>query len=128
MIVIDTSAVVAILNREVGFENLLMKLLMDSERRISPVASLELVMVLSRTHDNPAAEADAYLRQENIVIFPADSTQAEWSRYAFLTYGKGRHPAKLNLGDCFSYAAAKVLNVPLLYVGDDFAKTDIRAA
>jgi len=45
-----------------------------------------------------------------------------------LTYGKGRHPAQLNLGDCFSYAAAKTLNAPLLYVGADFAKTDIRPA
>jgi ribonuclease VapC len=128
VIVVDTSAVIAILNREAGFENLLLKLLKDTERRISPVASLELVMVLSRNHDNPATEANAYLRQENIALYPIDSTLTEWAHYAFLTYGKGRHPAKLNIADCFSYAMAKASNAPLLYVGEDFAKTDIPAA
>jgi uncharacterized protein with PIN domain len=84
VIVVDTSAVIAILNREAGFENLLLKLLKDTERRISPVASLELVMVLSRNHDNPATEANAYLRQENIALYPIDSTLTEWERASAL--------------------------------------------
>ena len=52
----------------------------------------------------------------------------DWHMTAFLLFGKGRNPARLNLGDCFSYAAAKVVDAPLLFVGGDFAKTDIRAA
>jgi ribonuclease VapC len=53
---------------------------------------------------------------------------AELAQDAFLKFGKGRHPARLNLGDCFSYAAAKALNAPLLFVGNDFSKTDISVA
>ena len=128
MIVVDASAVVSILNREAGYESLVARLLADKERRISPVSSLEVVMVLSRKFADPAREAEAYLRQERIEIHPIDAPQSEWARYAFLTYGKGRHPARLNLGDCFSYAAAKALDAPLLFTGNDFTQTDIRAA
>jgi ribonuclease VapC len=128
VIVLDASAIVAILTRETGFESLLPKLVADADRRISPVSSLELVMALARHYDNPVQQANAYLLQESVLLHPIDAVQTEWAHYAFLTYGKGRHPARLNLGDCFSYAAAKALNAPLLYVGDDFAKTDIIAA
>lgn len=85
-------------------------------------------MVLSRKYADPTREAEAYFRQEKIEIHPTDAAQTEWAHYAFLTYGKGRHPARLNLSDCFSYAAAKFLDAPLLFVGNDFAQTDIRAA
>jgi ribonuclease VapC len=71
---------------------------------------------------------DAWLRDADIVINPIDARQTELARFAFLVYGKGRHPARLNLGDCFSYAAAKALNAPLLFVGNDFAQTDVRVA
>jgi ribonuclease VapC len=57
-----------------------------------------------------------------------DATQARWANHAFLTYGKGRHAARLNFGDCISYALAKSLGVPLLYTGEDFNRTDIAAA
>jgi ribonuclease VapC len=128
VIVVDASAIVAILTREIGFEALLPKLVADAERRISPISSLELVMALTRHYDDPIQQANAYLLQESILLHPIDAVQTEWAHYAFLTYGKGRHPARLNLGDCFSYAAAKVLNAPLLHVGNDFAQTDILAA
>jgi ribonuclease VapC len=128
VIVVDASAIVAILTRESGFEALLPKLVADAERRISPISSLELVMALARHYDDPVQQANAYLLQENVLLHPIDAIQTEWAHYAFLTYGKGRHAARLNLGDCFSYAAAKALNAPLLYVGGDFAKTDINTA
>jgi ribonuclease VapC len=63
-----------------------------------------------------------------ISLAPLDPSQANFASEAFLRFGKGRHPAKLNLGDCFSYALAKSLQAPLLYKGEDFAKTDIVAA
>ena len=85
-------------------------------------------MVLSRTFRNAKSAIDAYLQDTGIGIGSINAAQAELARDAFLSFGKGRHPARLNIGDCFSYAAAKALNAPLLYVGDDFARTDIRAA
>jgi ribonuclease VapC len=128
VIVVDASAIVTILNCEPGYEAVVARLLHDEERRISPISSLEVVMALARKYDDPTREANAYLRQEAIAVHPIDSAQTEWAQYAFLTYGKGRHAARLNLGDCFSYAAAKALNASLLYVGKDFSQTDIRAA
>jgi ribonuclease VapC len=128
LIVVDASAVVAMLNRELGFEALAKRLLQDTERRISPISSVEVVMALARKYSDPAQVADTYFQQESILIFPTDENQAKLARQAFLTYGKGRHPARLNLGDCFSYAAAKALNASLLYVGEDFAKTDVKIA
>jgi ribonuclease VapC len=128
VIVVDASAVVAILQTESGYERIVEKLLASDDRRISPVSWVEISMVLSRKFADPAAVADGYLRHAAITLHPIDSEQAEWARHAHLSFGKGRHAARLNLGDCFSYAAAKALNAPLLYVGGDFAKTDIRAA
>jgi ribonuclease VapC len=128
VIVVDASAIIAILNREPLHELLLNRLLADPERCIAPTAALEIVMILARKYDDPVREAEAYLRQENIAIDAIDRVRTEWAQYAFLTFGKGRHPARLNLGDCFSYAAAKALDAPLLFVGSDFAKTDLRAA
>lgn len=128
MIVLDASAVVALLNRESGFESIAARIVHERVRYISPVSSVEAVMALARTHRDPGQTLDAFLAQESISVAPIDLEQTILARRAFLTYGKGRHPARLNLGDCFSYAAAKALNAPLLYVGDDFARTDIRAA
>jgi len=113
---------------EPGWEAIVPKFLADAERVLSPVSSVEMVMVLSRTYSDPKAMADGFLKRANIAVRSIDDEQARWAVQAFLAFGKGRHPARLNLGDCFSYAAAKALNAPLLYVGDDFAKTDIRAA
>lgn len=128
MIVIDASAILAVLQRESGYENVASRMLADPDRRISPVSSLEVIMALSKKFADPARIAEAYLRQESIAVHPIDREQAEWASYAYLTYGKGRHPARLNLGDCFTYATAKTLNAPLLFVGSDFAKTDLRPA
>jgi len=128
VIVIDASAVVAILLEERGYEGLAERLRAADERVMSPVSTVEVVMALARRFSEPSVIADGYLRRSAISVHPTDADQAYWAQQAFLTYGKGRHPARLNLGDCFSYAAAKALNAPLLYVGGDFAKTDIRAA
>lgn len=128
MIVVDASAVVAILQTEIGHERIAAKLLAWEDRRISPISWLEVTLALARRYADPASIADAYLLRTAIKIHAIDSDQAERARRAYMSFGKGRHPARLNIGDCFSYAAARALNAPLLYVGDDFAKTDIRAA
>ena len=69
---------------------------------------------------------DALLQTLVMTVTPVDLRQARLARAAFLVYGKGRHPAGLNFGDCFSYALAKAFDAPLLFIGDDFSKTDIQ--
>jgi ribonuclease VapC len=128
MIVVDTSAIVAAMIQEAGYTRIIDAIARADGCAISAVSFVEATMVLSRTLRDPQADLNAYLRETAISISPLDSDQARLAQDAFLTYGKGRHPARLNIGDCFSYAAAKALNAPLLYVGGDFAKTDIRAA
>jgi ribonuclease VapC len=128
VIVVDASAVVAIVQNEPGYERLVAKLAAAHPRHISAVSWVEVTLALMRSYRDAATVADEYMRRTNITIHPIDDRQASLSRAAYLRYGKGRHPARLNLGDCFSYAAAKALNAPLLYVGDDFAKTDVKTA
>jgi ribonuclease VapC len=128
VIVVDASAVLAILFREPSHEQLAEKMDQARSRAISPVSYAEVTMALSRSLSDPKFIADQYLRQAHIALCEIDAAQAEWAAHAFMLYGKGRHPARLNLGDCFSYAAAKALNAPLLFVGNDFARTDLRAA
>jgi ribonuclease VapC len=128
VIVIDASAAIALLLKETAEKHIAAALAQATDRVMSPTSYLEMVMVLSRIHSQPKAVADAFLRDSQVALLPIDDVQAELAAHAFLFYGKGRHPARLNLSDCFSYAAAKSLNAPLLYIGGDFAKTDIRAA
>jgi ribonuclease VapC len=128
MIAVDASAVVAVIAKEPPLDRLSRAILVDADRRISPVSYVEVVMALARTMQDAKLQADAYLSGANIVIEPIGSEQSEWAARAFFLYGKGRHPARLNLGDCFSYALAKAFDAPLLFIGDDFTKTDIRAA
>ena len=85
-------------------------------------------MVLSRTCSDPRTILDAYLRRTGIAVYPVDEAQMKHAIEGFLLYGRGRHPARLNFGDCFSYAAAKVLKASLLFIGNDFSQTDVRPA
>ena len=108
--------------------SLVARLERSDARVISHLSVLEAIMVLSRISSQPQTIIDGYLLEARIETSDFDTVQAQWARHAFLTYGKGRHPARLNFGDCISYALAKSLNIPLLYVGNDFNKTDIAAA
>jgi ribonuclease VapC len=128
VIVIDTSALIAILAQEQAKAELLAKLDAVPVRVISLVTQVESIMVASRMFPDPVAAVSRALRTMNVEAVHVDASQSVWAVHAFLAYGKGRHPARLNIGDCFSYAAAKALNAPLLYVGDDFVKTDIGSA
>jgi ribonuclease VapC len=130
MIAVDSSAIVAILKLEPDFEILLRRLLQDDERAISAATLLETSVVL-RTLDKASASDDALdtLVAKHLSVRDVTADHVRIAREAHLRFGKGMdHPVQLNFGDCFSYALAKSLDVPLLYKGGDFAKTDIKSA
>jgi ribonuclease VapC len=127
--VVDTSAVVAVLLNEPERIPFLKKLAHAKSRHISAVSYMEAGMVLTSHFGGSAEQAlEEMLREAGIVIAPVNGTQARLALTAFRQYGKGRHPAGLNFGDCFSYALAKDCGEPLLFKGFDFAKTDIPVA
>lgn len=127
--IVDTSAVLAIFLFEPErdlFESMLGR---DLGPTMSAATLVELAVVSGR-QIGPAVwpEMDAYLRRGRVEIVPFTAEHAALAREGWRRYGKGRHPAALNLGDCFSYALAKSRNEPLLFKGDDFAQTDVRPA
>jgi len=128
MIVVDASAAVALVLAEPTQGMLTQKLAESPERGMSPVSYSELVMALSRIYPQPKFIADAFIRDMNVMLLTIDRRQTELAVHAFLLFGNGRHPARLNLGDCFSYAAAKATDAALLFVGADFSQTDVRQA
>ncbi len=126
--VIDTSAVVAILFGEEDAERFGMAIESDPTRLMSAASVLEASLVIeSELGEEGERELDLLLLRAGIEALPFNEEQLRLARHAFRTYGKGRHPAGLNLGDCFSYAASRTTGEPLLYKGDDFAKTDVNA-
>ena len=153
MIVIDTSALIAIFRLEPEADALLKAIVAARKRAMSALSVLEASMVMSGARGTtgtgvmtrPGAVTgtglsrelgesadrfeplDAFLIEAGIEIVPFDAEQARLAREAFLRFGKGRHKASLNLGDCASYAAAKAKAAPLLYKGEDFRHTDLQA-
>ena len=129
MIVVDTSAIVAILKGEIEARSFL-EIIVDEDRCfLSAVGLFEASMVMiGRGPAAAANDLDALVRRRGIEIVPFDEEQARQSRAAFVRFGKGRHPAALNFGDCVSYALARSLALPLLFKGTDFAKTDVISA
>ncbi len=124
--VIDTSALVAILTNEEEAAELEQAIDQDATRLMSAASVLETAIVLEGRFGEAAThELDLMIQRLPIEIRPVDRDQLEWARFAFHTYGRGRHAAKLNFGDCFSYALAKSTGEPLLYKGTDFSHTDI---
>jgi ribonuclease VapC len=130
VLVVDTSAVVALLKSEPGWETLASRLHAAAFRLLSVAGWVELSLVVAGRHGDAATLAflDRFLQTAAIERRPVDEPQARLAREAFLRFGKGRHPAGLNFGDCFAYALARTLDAPLLFVGDDFARTDVRPA
>ena len=127
--VVDTSAVLAILfyeDERDKFEDLILR---------SPTVVMSVVSVVettiamaSRQLDTDPSKLDGILSTLRIDVRAVDVAQGLLARQAFVQYGRGRHPARLNFGDCFSYALAKARNDTLLFKGDDFARTDVVAA
>lgn len=129
MIVLDTSAIVAIL-REEAEGRVFLELIVAAEHCfLSAVSLFEASMVMIGRGAPAAADGlDALVRRRGIEIVPFDEELARESRAAFIRFGKGRHPTSLNFGDCVSYALARSRGLPLLYKGGDFARTDVISA
>ena len=124
--VIDTSAMICILLGEPEAEDFARALASDWKRLMSSFNVLEAAIVIEAKKGRPGSrELDLLLSRAGIEIVPFDAKQVKTARLAWQTYGKGRHPAGLNIGDCCAYALSKSLAEPLLFKGNDFSQTDI---
>ena len=127
--IVDASAILAVLFEEPEKEKFRDTLLMTRDLSMSPVNYLEAaVRADDRRHPDKGPQLDVLIRGFGIDVAAVTAGQAKLAREAYRLYGKGNHPAKLNLGDCFAYALAKARSEPLLFKGDDFRHTDVEAA
>ena len=125
-LVIDTSALLALLQNEGPAAALRAAVSQDPVRLISTVSILEATCVLTARRGSGAlVELSLFLSEFRFQPVAFDSVQLATAQRAWLLFGRGRHPAKLNFGDCASYALARSKGEPLLFVGEDFAQTDI---
>jgi ribonuclease VapC len=124
--IIDTSAIMAVIGREPGHEQIIHRLAGSTQTGIGAPTRLEAGMVLVARFGSRGKTALARFLQENRVdVLPFGDVHVGIALDAFSRFGKGRHPAALNFGDCCSYATAAVARVPLLCIGDDFPQTDL---
>jgi ribonuclease VapC len=127
--VIDTSALMAIFFEEPDASVYASVILNSTHCVLSAVSLMEASMVsMKRRRSDPVAVLDKLIEDMEILVVAVDREQAILAREAFLRFGKGRHAAGLNFGDCFSYALAKQTGQPLLYKGNDFSHRDIPSA
>ena len=127
--IIDTSALVGILDQEPDAEQLVRAIATATERLLSAANLVETGIVMQvRRGDEASRDLDLLLAKLSIEIIPVSAKQADIARKAFQRFGRGRHPARLNFGDCFAYALAKDSAAPLLFKGEDFSHTDITVA
>ena len=127
--ILDSSVIVSITLREPGHEELVKKLRSADTLGIGAPSLTEAGMVLaSRLGVEPQALLDRFLRDFGVVPVAFGDQHWREALEAFRRFGKGRHPAGLNFGDCLSYATARLAGHPLLFVGDDFPKTDVESA
>ena len=125
--VIDTSAILAILFHEEDALELARAIETASVRRVSAATLLEAAIVIETRYGEAGGEKlDQFLAAAGVQIDPVTEGQSAVARAGFRTYGKGRHPAGLNFGDCFAYALAKVTDESLLFKGNDFTHTDVK--
>ncbi|MFM7220091.1 MAG: type II toxin-antitoxin system VapC family toxin [Nodosilinea sp.] len=124
--VIDTSAIAAILFDEPERSELIDKIEMATTRLISAPTLLECrIVVEARKGELGRAELELFIYEAGLTVVPFNQTQVDFAALAWRRYGKGRHAAGLNYGDCFSYGLAKATGEPLLFKGRDFSQTDI---
>ena len=127
--IIDTSALLAILFAEPDASVYATAIAQAKPCKISAATFVEVAIVVeAQTKDGGPRQLDAFMRRAGIEIEPVTEEQAHIARQAYSDFGKGRHRAGLNFGDCFSYALSKATGYPLLFKGDDFSKTDIPPA
>ena len=127
--IVDASALIAILRNEPEAPAFARALADAVPCRLSGVNFVEASVVADRINGYRGPDLfDRIVRDSGIEVVPVTVEQAQEARTAYMIYGKGRHPAGLNLGDCFAYALAKVSGEPLLFKGGDFGKTDVESA
>jgi ribonuclease VapC len=127
--VVDTSALIAVLNNEPVSARIEAAMLAAPRLAVSAATLVEASIVAdSKRQPDGMAELDLLLNALRIEIIPVVREHAMLARMAYRDYGKGRHPAGLNFGDCFGYALARALGEPLLFTGDDFSRTDMETA
>jgi len=126
-VIIDSSALIAILRAEPDAQAYAGAIADASTRRVSAVNFVESAVVIDASRDPIATRRfDEFIREASILIEPVTEAQAQIAREAYRDFGKGSgHKAKLNFGDCFAYALAKIMGEPLLFKGSDFAHTDV---
>lgn len=123
---LDSSALVALFLKEPGWEALRHRIDSAGALAINAATLLETQMVLTnRTGKNALPLLEAFLVEAGVQVVPFTESHWRLAAQAFLRYGKGRHRAALNFGDCIAYATAKQTRMPLLYKGDDFERTDL---
>jgi ribonuclease VapC len=128
-LILDSSAVVAVLREEPGYAEIERSMQTADRLEIGAPTLVECVVVMGRVEGEVGVEAVFdLLRRVEIEVLSFDEPHAEVAGEAFLDFGKGRHPARLNYGDCMTYATAQRADRPLLVTGEDFAQTDIHAA
>ena len=124
--VLDTSAVVAILQNEPERRKFNEAIEASESRSISTASFVECSMILeSRYGADGVRDLDLFIAKAQVSLMPVDEEQADLARRAYRKFGKGRHPAGLNFGECFSYALSRALDLPLLFKGNDFNQTDV---
>lgn len=127
--ILDSSAIVAVVRREPGYEELLARLDAAEQVAIGAPTLVETAIVLEARLGTDARHILARLLDDfRVVVVPFVEAHWQEAARAFRRFGKGRHPAALNFGDCLSYAVARLADRPLLCVGEDFAKTDLDLA
>jgi ribonuclease VapC len=128
-VIVDTSAIVAVFLRAPGHERLLASLDGAVAPGIGAPTLAETAIVLGhKLRGDSRARLAWFLSQYAVAVIPFGEQHWQAAADAYDRYGKGRHPAALNHGDCLSYATARLAGAPLLFTGDDFTRTDIRAA
>ena len=124
--VLDTSALLALLLDEPEAEDFRAAVEEDTTRLVSSATLLETALVIeARKGELGGRELDTLIQKAEVVVVPVDAEHVSEARRAYRRFGKGRHAAGLNFGDFFAYALARTAGEPLLFKGDDFAKTDI---
>ena len=127
--IVDSSAILAILFSEDDAESYAQAITDADACRISAANFVEVAIVVeAQTKATGSRQFDAFFRRAGIIIEPVTEEQAHIARQAYTDFGKGRHKAGLNFGDCFAYALAKTTGETLLFKGEDFKKTDIASA
>ena len=128
-LVVDTSALIALLLLEPEAEDLLDLAARAEQVYLSAATRLELTLVAEGSRFNStSSEIEALLNNLRVQVLPFDANHLHWALHGWRHYGRGRHKAALNLGDCFSYGLAKALDAPLLFKGEDFQDTDVKVA